>query len=620
MSNDDTILKIGSILNGKYIVEKYLGGGAFGEVYRVKHQYLKNRRAIKVFKNAPDIKGNPSSIQQLLEEAILLTKFDHENIVKVHDAGILKADNGEEHVFFEMDFYSKDLDEYWKSYGARFVPIDVVIRIIKQICMGLNVLHSEKPPMIHRDIKPQNIMVDFDNDGQPIAKLTDFGLVKTVNPSTLYASAKGTLAFKAPEFLEKKDDTSTDIFAVGVTFYMLLTDKLPYPIDSEFDVMTGAWLKTTPKPLNEYNPLAYDKGLEKIVFTAISTDPEKRYRDAKELLDAITAWENSDELDVPEGISEIDSSVKVTPSGDSQSKPVEDTGPKETEKPEVSAHDDSLRSTHIGESKKAEDSTPDESLRSTHIGGSKKVEDSVTDESLRSTRIGGSDKPDDSLRSTPIGGSKNAEDSAPDESLRSTYIGDSKKPKSSDDEEPKQSAVDSNPHIGGSDSLSDVFESDLLENLFDAGDEMEEVSPERNPEDLIRDALWAVSNSMDYQRGIDYLKQAFSQVPELKSEYGSKLDLWQAFVLMQNPNTVDEGINNLKNLANRNTMINNEYSFAFDLLSRKDAKQLEKEAVFCSAYKKFKEASALIELAMLMDVTIRNRYKNKLKKWKNGME
>ena len=133
--SENTILKIGTILNRKYKVEKYLGGGAFGEVYRVKNTFLKKRFAIKVFKVALDVKGNESTVQELLDEAVLLAKFDHRNIVKVHDADSFIGDDGQEHVFFVMDFVpGGDLDDYWKSFGANYVPLDNVIDIIKQIC------------------------------------------------------------------------------------------------------------------------------------------------------------------------------------------------------------------------------------------------------------------------------------------------------------------------------------------------------------------------------------------------------------------------------------------------------------------------------------------------------
>lgn len=522
----DTILKIGSILNRKYKVEKYLGGGAFGEVYRVKNTFLNKRFAIKVFRVSLDLQGNESSVQELLEEAQILAKFDHRNIVKVHDADSFVTNDGEEHVFFVMDFVpGGDLDDYWKSYGARFVPLDITIDIIKQICLGLNVLHSERPPMIHRDIKPQNIMIGYDNHGV-VAKLTDFGLVKTVNPSTLYASAKGTLAFKAPEFLEEKDDTSTDIFAVGVTFYMLLTDKLPYPIDSEFDVMTGNWLKNEPKPLSYYNPLVHDEELENIVFTAISTDPENRYRDAQELLDAITSWENSKDEKPPE-------------------------------------------------QKVVKESTVQE------------PEEIVNKESKQSNK--------------PDGGIDNSKEYA---------------------EKKVEKAKDL-----AKDPQAFAYASDAFENAFAHNSEVREENQENleilnspnPPEMFVERAIKAVNNTQNYEKGVDYLEQAFAQKSEFKQQYGDKLELWKSFILIQNLETVDEGINKLKDLANEYPSIKDDYGFAFSILSTKDAKRLESEALKNIDNNDPKKASSFMELAMLLDVSIRNRYRYKLRNWKNGI-
>ena len=125
--SENTILKIGTILNRKYKVEKYLGGGAFGEVYRVKNTFLKKRFAIKVFKVALDVKGNESTVQELLDEAVLLAKFDHRNIVKVHDADSFIGDDGQEHVFFVMDFVPGG-DFYGMS---AMVPASRLIAVMK---------------------------------------------------------------------------------------------------------------------------------------------------------------------------------------------------------------------------------------------------------------------------------------------------------------------------------------------------------------------------------------------------------------------------------------------------------------------------------------------------------
>ncbi|MBQ7927981.1 MAG: serine/threonine protein kinase [Methanobrevibacter sp.] len=525
--SEERILKTGKILNRKYKIEKFLGGGAFGEVYRVKNTFLKKRFAIKVFKVALEVKGSESTVQELLDEAVLLAKFDHRNIVKVHDADVFIGDDGQEHVFFVMDYIpGGDLDDYWKSFGARFVPLENVIDIIKQICLGLNVLHSEKPPMIHRDIKPQNIMIGYDNHGV-VAKLTDFGLVKTVNPSTLYASAKGTLAFKAPEFLEEKDDTSTDIFALGVTFYMLLTDKFPYPIDSDFDVMTGSWLKKKPKPLNYYNPLIRDEKLEKMVFTAIETDSKKRYQNAQELLDAIEDWEKNKDIDVVE-----------------------------EEIPDAVPEDEKPADEHQKTSEKQ--SVDDADAQYIHQKAERQAENA------------------------------------------------------------KEMAKDPKKFMYASDAFAYAFKNDN-EVRDKHQDNLNILNSSKPVERFIEGAMKAVNNLLDYEKGVDYFEQAFAQRPELKEKYNSRYELWKSFVLIRDSQRVDEGISALRQLAGNDPAIDREYGFCLDLLASKDAKKMESEALkYVDRFEPVK-ASRIMELAMLLDDSIRDRYQYKLRTWKKGI-
>ena len=84
------------------------------------------------------------------------------------------------------------LEAYWRSFGSNFVPVERAVEVIKQACRGLAVAHASSPPIVHRDIKPQNILVGYSGDGLHV-RLSDFGLAKAVNPLTLLVSAKGTL-------------------------------------------------------------------------------------------------------------------------------------------------------------------------------------------------------------------------------------------------------------------------------------------------------------------------------------------------------------------------------------------------------------------------------------------
>ncbi len=96
------------------------------------------------------------------------------------------------------------LDRFWRSYRDKLMPVEQAIEVMKQVCAGIAVAHAEKPPVVHRDIKPQNILVGYDGAGLRV-RVSDFGLAKQVNPLTLLVSAKGTLSFKPPESLENLD-------------------------------------------------------------------------------------------------------------------------------------------------------------------------------------------------------------------------------------------------------------------------------------------------------------------------------------------------------------------------------------------------------------------------------
>ncbi len=268
-----------------YEVERYLGQGAFAEVYRVKHKFL-GRQAMKVFKS-PSVQLE--EIEQTLYEAALLSKIGHPNIIRVFDAGIMVTVDGQRGYFTMENVPGGTLESFWNSYGDSFVPILDTVNIVRQICAGLSVAHSKKPPTIHRDIKPQNVLVGYDIEGLRI-KISDFGLAKSVNPLTLIASARGTPAFKAPECLKNIDSCSADVWAVGVVLYLLLTDRLPFPVESRMDFSTGRCWEHKLVPATEFNPRV-DPYLESIVSKALKTDPDERYSTSMEMLEELMQWE-----------------------------------------------------------------------------------------------------------------------------------------------------------------------------------------------------------------------------------------------------------------------------------------------------------------------------------------
>src|ERR1039458_4917784 len=224
------LLEEGQVIRDTYEVERFLGQGAFAEVYRVKHRFL-GRQAMKVFKR---VGMSLDEIHDMLAEAILLSRIGHPNSVRVFDANIFETPNGTCGYFTMENVPGGSLDKFWRSFGSSFIPVQTTIDLVKQVCRGLAQAHQEKPPIIHRDIKPQNILVGYEADGLR-ARVSDFGLAKKVNPLTLLATAAGTLAFKPPEaFATRKGDScAADVWALGVTLYLLLTDQLPFHVDPE---------------------------------------------------------------------------------------------------------------------------------------------------------------------------------------------------------------------------------------------------------------------------------------------------------------------------------------------------------------------------------------------------
>lgn len=282
-----SILQEGQSIRDTYEVERFLGEGAFAEVYRVKHRFL-GRQAMKVFKAAG---MTLADIEDALGEAIMLSRIGHPNIVRVFDANTVQTPKGLFGYFTMENVPGGSLDKFWQSHGTEFVPVATTVELLKQVCRGLSVAHRESPPIVHRDIKPQNILVGYEIDGLR-ARVSDFGLAKSVNPLTLLATAAGTISFKPPEsFADTKGDScAADVWALGTTLYLMLTDQLPYNVP--FDLGWGATklFQNPIRPPSEFNA-DVNKGLDEIVYRALRFQASERFQSASEMLAALDQWQ-----------------------------------------------------------------------------------------------------------------------------------------------------------------------------------------------------------------------------------------------------------------------------------------------------------------------------------------
>jgi serine/threonine protein kinase len=282
------ILQPGAMLRETYEVERFLGEGAFAEVYRVKHRFL-GRQALKVMKRTGMCMAD---IQEMLGEAILLSRIGHPNIVRVFDANVFDTETGP-CGYFTMEYVAGgSLQKFWQSFGANLIPVATVLDLIKQVCRGLALAHNESPPIVHRDIKPQNILVGYEAEGLR-ARVSDFGLAKAVNPLTLLATTAGTVAFKPPEALAERqgDSCASDVWAIGATLYMLLTDKLPFD-RAAVSVDTPPRSTALLVPPSRINPNV-TPSLDHVLERALRADSQERYQNAGELLQAIEAAETT---------------------------------------------------------------------------------------------------------------------------------------------------------------------------------------------------------------------------------------------------------------------------------------------------------------------------------------
>jgi serine/threonine-protein kinase len=280
------LLNEGTTIRGTYEIERLLGEGAFAEVYRVKHRFL-GRQAMKVFKS-PGMSADETV--SALSEAVLLSRLGHPNIIRVFDADVVALPTGV-HGFCTMEYVAGgSLQQFWQSYGVKFIPVETTVEIGRQICRGLSAAHASKPPIVHRDIKPQNILVGYEADGLRV-RISDFGLAKHANPLTLLVSARGTRCFKSPEAFVNFDSDSTagDVWAVAVTIYVLLTDRFPFSLPEDFGDINPRLFDQPVIPPGRLNVMV-DPAVEAIIFKGMATDPKNRYQTAQQMLLDLERW------------------------------------------------------------------------------------------------------------------------------------------------------------------------------------------------------------------------------------------------------------------------------------------------------------------------------------------
>jgi serine/threonine protein kinase len=276
----------GDILAGKYRVEKVLGVGGMGVVVAAEHVQLSQKVALKFV--LPGALQSEAAVERFLREARAAVRLKSEHVAKVQDVGTL--DNGAPYMVMEY-LEGSDLAAVIQDVGQ--LPIVDACDYVVQACEAVAEAHSLG--IIHRDLKPQNLFLTQAVGGAPLVKVLDFGVSKIdAGPDsrqlTQTSTVMGSPLYMAPEQMRsaRNADARSDIWALGVVLYELLTGAVPFDAES----MPELCLKVVSDPMPSMRELRADvpEALEAIVRTCLEKNPDNRYSDPAELSAALAPF------------------------------------------------------------------------------------------------------------------------------------------------------------------------------------------------------------------------------------------------------------------------------------------------------------------------------------------
>jgi hypothetical protein len=266
---------IGTVLSGRYKLEAKLGSGGMSTVYLARDSTLDRAVAVKVMHR--EMSEQPDQLERFRQEARAVAKLSHPNVVAVIDAG---EDGGHPYIVFE---YVEG--ETLKQRIARLGALDTqeALAYAIEIARGLTVAHARN--MVHRDIKPQNVLIDAEGR----AKLTDFGISRQLEQDGMTATGRvlGTTDYVAPEqAMGHGVDPRSDVYSLGVVLYEMLIGQVPFHADSQVGVAM--------KHVNEELPDVQQRRPEVsaaaalVVERATAKDPAQRYQEVGEMIDDLS--------------------------------------------------------------------------------------------------------------------------------------------------------------------------------------------------------------------------------------------------------------------------------------------------------------------------------------------
>ena len=266
---------IGTVLSGRYRLEAKLGSGGMSTVYLARDTTLDRPVAVKVMHR--EMSEQADQLERFRQEARAVAKISHPNVVAVIDAG---EDGGYPYIVFEY-VEGETLKARINRVGA--LDVQEALAYAIEVARGLTVAHARR--MIHRDIKPQNVLIDAEGR----AKLTDFGISRQLEKDGLTATGRvlGTTDYVAPEqAMGHGADQRSDIYALGVVLFEMLTGHVPFQADSQVGVAMKHVNEELPDVQADRPELSAATAL--VVERATAKDPTKRYADVGEMIDDLS--------------------------------------------------------------------------------------------------------------------------------------------------------------------------------------------------------------------------------------------------------------------------------------------------------------------------------------------